>query len=1044
MADDRGMSTELKEVWGDDTVYSASFYQPEDVLYEGSEDEGYENSATRRRRYEAAGQRFLDGAVPALISAALRGPFDRRSGFINPWISHRHEGTARSLTGPSKPVEKATSQSKNSVRKPKPDPTLQARYAGCHLPSPESLKQAPYTQEHPYLAADRLEKVNKWREQIDPFPDNRNGFLVSDDAEASTSIRKRSAPGSEWLKKVSTKRHRSATSQKQPHRQEQEDDEPDELMADLPSSSFENVAPVMSPSKRRSPRNAMRRNSCKGLVESDDELSPNKAAAATLSSPVSLRNCPVICSSSKGNQPPDYITSSIGTQTTPSRLRHVRVLDTLSKNRSPSQEDQTGDGPNVKPQAASGQVIEATVENISETGSVTESEPETIADEDDNGSAMLVGDDCIVVNTTCEDIACEDATSEATNSQPENQRYGPELPPSKLKAEMDGNSDPIAQRTDSDVKMHDLPSMKSEPQGVAQCAVPGSTRNPTGPDNNGNPDNAPMKQLDIPVAQSDDDRVMNMESGDEIVAHEGGADVKLENNLSDMDSEDDSGNSSAATHKTFSMGNIVPDRSQDTNHASTSDDIAVDDGKTVSIESKSSTTSTMRKDMQSDSESVKPETPTTPRQAERVKEDASEFRFKTIFNRFVLSSPGNRLTRLALSPSSSPSATSSKKFAVTNESADQIVEADAQASQTHKKELPSPRRNELISDFGHLHEPAQPEQKVSYSQSDRQLKDPETEDQRIPESQQSPWVNTDDVILSRSPLGMLSLNISGAKPSRNEAENIATVSPSDIQSPWIQNTSSYVASFGQPSSSPSNENVEQSPFAKPSRPRPRTPEPQFYLKSFSSFMSPSPDRNRGEGMSISASRQVFRSTQGSLPSSLKSRWSQKHPGLRVSWAASLEEFEGTPGREDACAARHMPKRQNSPPPETLGGDFRQAHDTKFAKHFEAVANRRDGQSQNLIPTESQQLQSPGPFAMAETFMTADTNTAGPVCKDMKSEEHIESLACSRASEEPMDVVEDMVREMGDFWDSWNIDAELEQARKGVSGGQTSLSLGREG
>lgn len=1038
MAGDRGVSTELKEIWGDDTVYSASFCQPEDVLYEGSEDEDYENSAARRRRYEEAGQRFLDGAVPLLFSAALRGPFDRRSGFTNPWISDRHAGTARSSTASSKHIEKVTSsQSKNSVRKPKPDPTLPAHSADCHLPSPESLKQAPYTQEPPYLAADGIEKVNKWREQVDPFAGNRNGFWVSDDAKVSTSIRKRSAPGSEWLKKVSAKRHQSTTTQKRPPRQEQEDDELDELMADLPSSSFENAAPVMSPSKRRSPRNAMRRTSCKVLVESDDELSPNKTAAATLSSPVSLRNDPVIPASSKRSQPPIYITSSIGTQTTPSRLRHVKVLDTWSKNGSPSQEDPPSEEPRVKVEAASGQDIETTIENISKSRSVTESEPETMADEDDNGSAMLVEDECIIVNTTYEDITCEDATLQATNGQHENQRYEPESPPSNCKAEMDGNSELIAQRADSDIKMDNLPGIKSEPQGVAECAVPDSTRNSTGPDNNRNPDDSPVKETDILVAQSHGNWVMKMESVGEVVAHQCGADVKLKDNLSDMDSGDDSGNSCAATQKTFSIHNIEPTRSQDTSHASTSDDIAVDDEKTASMESEFSTTSTMDYHTQSDAESVKHETPTTPRQAERVKEDASEFSFKTILNRFVPSSPWNKLTRLALSPSSSPSATPSKKRAVTNESADQVEEADSQPSQTHKEGLPSPRRNERIGDFGQLHKLAQIQQKVSYSHSDRRLKDSEADDQRVPESQQSPWVNTDHAICSRSPLGILSLNISGAKPSSNEAKNIAAVSPSNIQNPWMQNPSSNAASLDQSSSSPINENIGQMPFTKPSLPRPRTPEPQFCVKSFSSFMSPSPDRNRGEGVSLSASGQVFRSTQGSLPSSLKSQWSQKRPGLRVSWAASLEEFEGTPSREDARVARHMPKRQTSPPPENLGGDFRQAHDTKFAKHFEAVANRRDGQSQTLIPTESQQLQSPGPFAMAETFMTADTNIAGLVSKDGERAEHTEPRACSRASEEPMDVVEDMVREMGDFWDPWNIDAELDQARKGASDGQTS-------
>ncbi|KAH7021150.1 uncharacterized protein B0I36DRAFT_333863 [Microdochium trichocladiopsis] len=52
-------------------------------------DEELDSSArlAKRLRYEAAGRRFLSGQRPRLLSASLRGPFDAKSGWRNPWLS---------------------------------------------------------------------------------------------------------------------------------------------------------------------------------------------------------------------------------------------------------------------------------------------------------------------------------------------------------------------------------------------------------------------------------------------------------------------------------------------------------------------------------------------------------------------------------------------------------------------------------------------------------------------------------------------------------------------------------------------------------------------------------------------------------------------------------------------------------------------------------------------------------------------------------------------------------------------------------------------
>ncbi|KAK1239354.1 hypothetical protein MKX07_008842 [Trichoderma sp. CBMAI-0711] len=128
------------------SIYCEAVLPPEDVYFEGSEDEDYENAAERRKRYEAAGQKFLSGSVPFLLSASLKGPFDEASGWVNPWRSKNRTAHAQPrlespklasrCTNPTRPITSASAETQ----------AIEVlKYAECALPSPESLKQAPFT-----------------------------------------------------------------------------------------------------------------------------------------------------------------------------------------------------------------------------------------------------------------------------------------------------------------------------------------------------------------------------------------------------------------------------------------------------------------------------------------------------------------------------------------------------------------------------------------------------------------------------------------------------------------------------------------------------------------------------------------------------------------------------------------------------------------------------------------------------------------------------------------------------------------------------------
>ncbi|KAL2144320.1 hypothetical protein VTI28DRAFT_9228 [Corynascus sepedonium] len=75
------------ENFGSEPIYCEAPQNPDDIICHGSDDEAYDSPAERRLRYEAQAQRFLEGKPVFLLSASLRGPFEKKSGWLNPWRS---------------------------------------------------------------------------------------------------------------------------------------------------------------------------------------------------------------------------------------------------------------------------------------------------------------------------------------------------------------------------------------------------------------------------------------------------------------------------------------------------------------------------------------------------------------------------------------------------------------------------------------------------------------------------------------------------------------------------------------------------------------------------------------------------------------------------------------------------------------------------------------------------------------------------------------------------------------------------------------------
>ncbi|KAI1272628.1 hypothetical protein F5Y07DRAFT_379363 [Xylaria sp. FL0933] len=194
---------------------------PDDIICLGSDDENDEASKVAKRlRYEEQGRRYLQGRPLRIFSASLRGPFDKSSGWQNPWLPNLPSQHAQRLDRHSRSsvaspeahyetdilVDRASRQGNGMVQAV--DDSLE-----CHLPSPQSHQDLQFFNSPSHC--DRRSRIELWAESV------HRGFLEKDKFWApgldtagreAESARKRPA-GREWLKRGPVKRRRLPASQ---------------------------------------------------------------------------------------------------------------------------------------------------------------------------------------------------------------------------------------------------------------------------------------------------------------------------------------------------------------------------------------------------------------------------------------------------------------------------------------------------------------------------------------------------------------------------------------------------------------------------------------------------------------------------------------------------------------------------------------------------------------------------------------------------------------------------------------------------------------
>lgn len=194
---------------GDEPIYCET--QDDEVFYSGSEDDYYEAPEHRRLRIEAKAVQFLNGNLPYLISARLKGPFDSKS-WNNPWKSKRAQRQAgqRQTQSQSRRSEVTVEAARgHSSGRPSDDLPDTQRTSLYPLPSPETTNP-PSARKNLYMAEEELNRIKTWRETVKSVPVSTDPFWTSnrDESQQPTATKKRSAER-DWLRKRDSKKRKS-------------------------------------------------------------------------------------------------------------------------------------------------------------------------------------------------------------------------------------------------------------------------------------------------------------------------------------------------------------------------------------------------------------------------------------------------------------------------------------------------------------------------------------------------------------------------------------------------------------------------------------------------------------------------------------------------------------------------------------------------------------------------------------------------------------------------------------------------------------------
>ncbi|KAG8675777.1 hypothetical protein FPOAC2_01854 [Fusarium poae] len=974
------LADELALEWGDDTIYCEATCDPGDVFYEGSEDEDYDSPASRKLRYEAAGQRFLDGKVPFIVTAALKGPFQSNStNWLNPWRSkHRTAGASAIIrTSPGKLARSAKVKRISTVPETlhPPQDSLE-----CHLPSPESLNQASETETHPYLEDDELVKVQQWRDTVKSEEGQRDEFWTSK-TQTSTSEKKRKANGSSWLKLLASKRQRKDVMESGP--------------VDTPIRHKTQVPTPTTPTMN------------KYITSVPDHL-PSSSVPAGRSFP-HVRDEPDVSEDELSRDETASDHTSTDSSSPLSQLQHTPVLDleaSFLSQRSPEQ--QTPSKALVTQQRSISEHPDAEPHSALSNKNITGPDFETQEDESfcfkmrprigqvpkstsDEGESMVEDDEesWSGLSSPDQDMDSIASVSDLEDSTPLDEPVDPQISNLPVDADSCSTTNPLLSTSGGNLNEIDHlqesadsttgsssseTSSASSDSGLSDESRSNSTASVAGPVDEPQRDHN-TQDVDMQEAPEDEENLV-------IAQH-------LE--ASDTDSGDESDEEAEGEHKS--------DGSSKENTPDVISPSATSNNKTPQI----STVEQVAQTTPSEIGSLKPHSCSIPSATACPPQQ-------------TWTSGGN--TTLSC-PAPSPGIAQENKIEV---------------NPTHSTPKTTNTGRDTNSSQQWNHDASPTIVNTPVREHSKQQLDQSASKEHTPFrfSQQSPWAQH----------AMLSLGLTNTKDQglKQAETNVAVVPTSpEEQTPWTKKMADLPVNISQ--NTPITEKKDQEILhdsatpvieAKVNAQTPEgyvastpvmalTPQPQFSVKSFASFRSLSPERSsrRAKRSVLKKSGPGLPSTQAILASATKNPWESNSPGRRVSfaplpnWRASESSMPTTP-----CPS--LTRRQGSPPPDAPISELPTSEGEKFQKHFNAVSQGPIiRHHQRLLPSESQRtVGSPLPGAMADAFLAADqlrqpATSTDPTKSDQETEE----------SQDPLDMVADIMLEEFDCLGGTNIMAQ---------------------
>ncbi|KAL6864541.1 hypothetical protein J3F83DRAFT_742183 [Trichoderma novae-zelandiae] len=969
-------------------VYCEAVLPPEDVYFEGSEDEDYENAAARRTRYEAAGQQFLSGNVPFLLSASLRGPFEEATGWVNPWRSKNRtahsqprlesETLGSQCTSPKRP---ATSVSASTERQAMEAP----KNAECALPSPESLKQAPFTAAQSRLQGKAV-GLDGWGDGIVSLSSTKDDTDPWVASSPSRRLRKKRSKSSLGVTSASKKRRKTEST-------ETEMNSPPSGRRITASDANQRRANTKADMRNSSIYHHIRELTSKlprQDISSDDEIvfddddseafltTPNKALRRRLN-PSSSLSSPPPRSISLGALSPVSISSA---QTPTKRA----VPPAPSPSRLPSMNGLSPSGTPTRPSRSP--VLDML---------------DVAADRNGDG-----GDDNTIV--------------------PETQSQDQHLPlPKALEANsvnhVNGTSDPALRAPTasySDCEEHISTSGEAT---TSQNAPNHSVRGPKTSYEKlhglNNPMRAaPPRQVTHPVIYDDAEGIVHSSPGPRITA--------LSSSQQPAASPNEAANSPRDSRLIKAH---TPSKS------SALQSLSSRNGR---INSRPALKKAVRSYMSSP---LKPPASSADRSYLHTKDSQQT---KENVEAKEANESSLPLTKSVKSRTSQPSLDVPASIPEADLlQVDKVQEAhlapDAAASSAAScPSLPSP-------------EVTPPTEMDDTVQSDELPGVPEA-GQPILIQQESATEPQPSIPMEDAGPGMLEMQASrdtSEKPGMSDSTVLVTDGHACAQEQQEQTlgatdtSESLVLPPPQSVEAPRPPSEDMPPPSDEVSKRPSTPEPQFAFTTFSSFMSPSPNHRRQARYSWDGvPNGVGPTSRGILLSGQKGAWRSTTSKKRVSWAPLPHEETGSTGEEilsetdtSSTLSRGRDRAVSPPPPPTpsLASDSLEERDMQFSHHFAAVADRSKGTPLQSVPTASGDAScSPGmesPGAAADMAGSTKVTNTPQTSLQEADKEGAELTGGWDGGEESTDIVEDIFNEMDDFLQIWDVDAELKEARK---------------